>query len=95
MEFGRGAGDYMVLLEVCNAEVACAAHEQLQLVLVKDAEQVVGDEFVEPLQEGLDFLPHATRQPELGHRVQVAQFVAVCHRDLGSVWDVFYHLERG
>lgn len=65
-----------------------------QFVLVEDAQKVVGDELVQPLEERLDFVLDARGQAVLGQGVEVLQLGRVPHPDLAPVRDQLDGLQQ-
>ena len=68
-----------VVLPVLDVDAANAAHQQLQLPLVEDLDEVEGDELVEAGEELVHLLPDSVDEPPLYHQLDVLVLVIVGH----------------
>jgi len=68
-----------VVAPVVDVDVGQARDEQLELLLVKDLDKALGDDFVEGLEESVDLLADDRRQLVLGDELDV--FELVCLRE--------------
>ncbi len=62
-------------LEVVDVNVGQARDEQLELLLVEDANEPLGDDVVEALEEGVQLLADGTRHLHLAHEPDVFHLV--------------------
>ena len=71
-------------LEVVNVDGGQPRDEQLQLLLVEDGYQLLGDDLVEPFQEALDLGPDGSRHLHLAGQLDVLPLVGLGHRNAVS-----------
>ena len=59
-----------VILPVLHVDTPDTAHQQLQLALVKDLDQVERDKLVESRQELIHLFSHSVDEPPLDHQLE-------------------------
>ncbi len=76
-----------MLLPVVDIDLGDTADQELELSLVEDVDEILGDELVEALLERLELLGDALLDAPLDHEVDVLLLVLVGHVDVAAAGD--------